>query len=111
MAKHGSVCEFNIALEDWKTYREAGTVLCSQRRHCSRKEKGYSPQCVWCVGLPAHSQFIVTSYAERKSFAEIVTVMCDHYHPQPSIIVQRYTFNSRSRKEGESIAIYVAELN
>ena len=37
-------------------------------------------------------------------------MMRDHYHPRPSIIVQRYTFNSRSRKEGESIAMYVAEL-
>ena len=48
--------------------RETGTVLRSQRRHCSGKEKGYSPQCVRRVDLPAHSQFIVASYSERQIF-------------------------------------------
>ena len=34
----------------------------------------------------------------------------DHFHPKPSEIVQRYKFDSRTRKQGESVSEYVAEL-
>ena len=43
-------------------------------------------------------------------FAEIVEVVQKHHDPKPSVIVQRYRFNSRSRWAGESVADYVAEL-
>ena len=111
MAKHGSVCEFNSALEDWKTYVE-------------RLEQYFAANDVTPVGKKraillsacgASAYQLIRSLLSpatpnERSFAEIVAVMRDHYHPRPSIIVQRYTFNSRSRKEGESIAMYVAEL-
>ena len=45
-----------------------------------------------------------------KSFDDIVELVCDHYTPKPSAIVQRFRFHSRSQKEGESIADFVAEL-
>ena len=43
-------------------------------------------------------------------FAEIVEVVEKHHDPKPSVIVQHYQFNSRSRRAGESVADYVAEL-
>ena len=45
-----------------------------------------------------------------KTFEELVAVLTEHYSPQPSEVMQRFRFNSRSRKEGESVAAYVAEL-
>ena len=33
-----------------------------------------------------------------------------HFNPKPSSIVQRFKFNTRVRKSGESVATYVAEL-
>ena len=36
--------------------------------------------------------------------------MKDHYTPALSEIVQRFKFNSRSRRPGESVLTYVAEL-
>ena len=45
-----------------------------------------------------------------KSFTQIVEVLQKHHMPTPSEIVQRFKFHSRSRKEGESITFYVAEL-
>ena len=45
-----------------------------------------------------------------KSFEELVEVMKKHFCPPPSEIVQRYKFNSRSRQDGESVAVYVSEL-
>ncbi|KAK3089020.1 hypothetical protein FSP39_000173 [Pinctada imbricata] len=45
-----------------------------------------------------------------KSFADIVKLVKDHKHPAPSEIISRFKFNSRIRKEGESVRGFVAEL-
>ena len=45
-----------------------------------------------------------------KSFDQIVAAAGKHFNPKPSSIVQRFRFNSRSRKEGESVADFVAQL-
>ena len=46
----------------------------------------------------------------EKSFEELVAVLTAHYNPPLSEVMQRFWFNSRSRKTGESVAPYVAEL-
>jgi len=46
----------------------------------------------------------------EKTFEELVAVLTAHYNPPPSEVMQRFRFNSRSRKTGESVAAYVAEL-
>ena len=43
-------------------------------------------------------------------FQELVKLMTDHRDPKPSVIVQRFKFNSRARKPEESISTYIAEL-
>ena len=45
-----------------------------------------------------------------KPYADLVKVLTDHFSLKPSEIVQRAKFYSRSRKPGESIATFVAEL-
>ena len=43
-------------------------------------------------------------------FAVLVQLIKDHQSPKPSMIVQRFKFNSRVRKADESVRTYVAEL-
>ena len=45
-----------------------------------------------------------------KSFSELVKLVRDHYCPLPSVTAQRYNFNSRTQKEGETVSQFVAEL-
>ena len=45
-----------------------------------------------------------------KTFDELVKVVKDYCEPKPSSIMQRYKFNTRIRKPGETIAQYVAAL-
>ena len=45
-----------------------------------------------------------------KTFKELIELVQEHENPKPSSIVQRFKFNTRFRKPGESIASYVAEL-
>ena len=46
----------------------------------------------------------------EKSFVELTAVLRKHFHPTPSIIVERFRFHSRVRKPGESVATFVSEL-
>ena len=46
-----------------------------------------------------------------KPYADLVKVLTDHFNLKPSEIVQRGKFYGRSRKPGESIATFVAELH
>ena len=50
------------------------------------------------------------SKPSEKSYTELVAALKEHYAPTPSITVQRFKFQGRFRKHGESIASYVSEL-
>ena len=43
-----------------------------------------------------------------KTFDKLAAVL--NYNPRPSEVMQRFCFNSRSRKPGESVASFVADL-
>ena len=45
-----------------------------------------------------------------KSYSEIVSLLNGHLKPRTSVTVARYKFNTCCRKEGQSVAEYVAEL-
>ena len=44
------------------------------------------------------------------SFKNLVSAMTSHFSSPPSEIVQRFRFSSRVRKQGETVAAYIAEL-
>ena len=46
----------------------------------------------------------------EKAYEDLVAALSKHFKPVPSEIVERFKFHSRSRKPGESVAIFVAEL-
>ena len=46
----------------------------------------------------------------EKTSDELVKLVQEHHQPPPSVTVQRFAFHSRTRKEGESIAKFVAHL-
>ena len=46
----------------------------------------------------------------EKSYKELVELLTAHLEPRPSVIVERFKFNSRFRWEGETAAQYLAEL-
>ena len=59
-------------------------------------------QLIWSVVSPEKPT--------EKSFDQIVTLMKEHYFPKPSVTMQRLSFHSRFRKQGESVATFVADL-
>ena len=53
---------------------------------------------------------VAPNQPSAKTFAELVGLVREHHQPPPSFIVQRYNFNMRSQKEGESISAFMASL-
>ena len=55
---------------------------------------------------------LVGSAAEinAKSFEELVGVLKEHYDPRPSVIVQHYKFNTRTRNDSEAVPQFLADL-
>ena len=48
--------------------------------------------------------------SSEKMFEQLAEVLKKHYNPPLSEVMQRFRFKTRSRKPGESVAAYVAEL-
>ncbi len=46
----------------------------------------------------------------EKTYTELTPALSRHFHPTPSVIIERFRFHSRVRKLGESVAQFVAEL-
>ncbi|PIK47354.1 hypothetical protein BSL78_15770 [Apostichopus japonicus] len=46
----------------------------------------------------------------EQSYKNLVDLLANHYHPYPSVIVQRCMFNSRFWLPSESVATFVSEL-
>ena len=55
-------------------------------------------------------QLIRSLTEEDPTYDNVVQLITDYYDPKPSVIVQRYKFNSRVRGTDESISTYVAAL-
>lgn len=46
----------------------------------------------------------------ERTYQQLVTMLRNHFNPQPSEIVQRFKFDSRTKKSTETVTEYVAEL-
>ena len=58
-----------------------------------------------------HTSYFAALFQTTNSTASDLTkLLKDHYNPPPSKIVQRFYFNSRTRRSSELIADYIAAL-
>ena len=99
MAAHGRLSEFDPQREDWISYSERTNDI----------ESAYKKKAIFLSVVGAETYQLIRSLVSpqlptAKSFDELVKVVQDHYQPTPSVIVQRFKFNSRMQKPGESFA-------
>lgn len=110
VSNHGHIGEFNSKLEDWCSCTE-----CLQNYFIANDIKSEAKQRAILLSVcgPCTYKLIrsLLSPQEPKdvSFTD-VKQMTDHYQPKPSIIVQHFKFHSCSHKQGESVAMHIAEL-
>ena len=53
---------------------------------------------------------VALNKATDVNFKNLVSVMTSHFSQPPTEIIQRFCFNSRVRKQEETIAAYIAKL-
>ena len=47
---------------------------------------------------------------KEKSYADMAKLVQEHFKPKPSVIVERFKFNTRGQQQGETISVFLAEL-
>ena len=108
---HGSVGVFDSSQEEWNEYAErlmhyfvANDIVAEEKRRA----------ILLTVVGPGTFRLLKTLASPKKleefMFTELVELAGVHFNPKPSPIVKRFEFNSRCQKEGESVAVFVAEL-
>ncbi len=111
MAMHGTIGQFDSAVEDWTGYtkRLEQYFLANGIEDAAKCRAILLSVCGPSTYKLIRSLVAPDKLADR-TFKELVDLLASHYTPKPSVIMQRYRFNSRSRQQGESVAAYVAEL-
>ena len=111
MAAHGKVGAFNESLEPWASYIErlGHYFVANDVKEDEKKRAILLSSC----GVNTYTiirNLFAPDLPATKSFEEIVAAAGTHFNPKPSSIVQRFRFNSRVRKDGESVAEFVSQL-
>ena len=113
MATHGMMKLFNSQVDDWPTYVERLQYyfVTNDMTDAAKKRAILLTVC----GAPTYK--LLRSLVpdgkldgDSATYDSLVKLLTDYYNPKPSLIVQRFNFNSRSRKPNEPIATYVAAL-
>ena len=108
---HGLVGQFDPRQEEWCDYIER--LIHYFVANDIAEEAKKRAILLTAVG-PGTYRLLKTLASPRRldelRFSELVDLATRHYNPKPSPIVKRFEFNSRSQKEGESIAVFVAQL-
>ena len=107
----GTISEFSSTQESWTAYVERLVQYLAANKI---EDPDQQRAVLLSVCGPATYRLIRNLVSPKKpqefKFAEIVEIVQKHHNPKPSVIVQRYRFNSRNRRAGESVATYIAEL-
>ena len=110
---HGTVGEFDPTREDWSAYSgSAYSERLQQYFEANDVADAGKQRAVLLSGCGLSTYKLIRNLvAPRKprdcSFAELTEAVRNHHKPRPPIIVQRFTC---SRKQGDSVASFVAEL-
>ena len=107
----GSVKEFNDEAESWIEYMEQVEhfFIANEITDEGKKKSVLLSSC----GAKTYRLFrnlLAPVKPGDSSWETLTRVMKEHHHPKPSIISERFKFNKRDRKPGESVPNYLAEL-
>ena len=107
----GKAEEFDSAKEEWSQYVERlGYFFVANGITAADKKRAVLLAVVGPATYKVLRNLISPTKPGEVSYSDIVKTLTDHFSPAPSEIVQRFKFNCRARKPGESVATYVAEL-
>ena len=111
MAPYSKIDQFDPTAEEWSSYEEwlqfyfivNDTDTAEKQRAVLLTVCGPETYTLAC-------NLVAPEKPSAEMFDELVKLLTDHYSPKLSIIIQLYKFHSRSRRAGESVAVFVAGL-
>ncbi|KAL3969421.1 ER membrane protein complex subunit 3 [Sarotherodon galilaeus] len=107
----GSVAPFDSELQSWEEYCEILDYFFVAND--IKEEEKKRAVLLSCVGTQTYAlirNLLSPVKPGDRSYAELVGLLDNHFHPKPSEIVQRWKFNTWNRRPEESVGDYVAEL-
>ncbi|XP_071491519.1 uncharacterized protein [Diadema antillarum] len=111
MATFGSIGEFNDKDGSWTQYVERMShYFAANDISDGGKQRSILLSVCGASMYNLISSLCAPSKPGELSYSELVTLVTNHREPKPSVIVQRFKFNTRVQKERESLAEYLAEL-
>ena len=111
MAMFGAISEFVEGNEDWTEYEERLGHFFSANDITEEAKK----RSILLSVCGAKTYKLIRNLATPRkpgdmSYDDIVLLVANHHNPKPSVIVQRFKFHSHFRRQGQSVANFVAEL-
>ena len=110
MATIGSIEHYDSTSESWTEYTERMEHFFDANDISESKKKSILLSSVGPKTYKLMKTLLAPVKPGDKTFDDLVKLVKEHECPQPSIIVQRFKFNSRVQHEGESVADFVADL-
>ena len=110
-SNYGKLSEYYKNKEDWQSYVEC-LGLYFTANEITDEEKRKAILLTSC-GIECYCLFKGLTTPRKpieKTFNELVTLMTNHENPKRNPIAERFVFNMRNRKLGESISQYMAEM-
>ena len=109
-AIHGTIGEFNSNQEDWASYTERLQQYFTANDVAEEKQKAILLSACGVATYRLIKNLTAPVNPAEKSFAQLVKLVGDHHSPKPSVIIERFRFNTRTHQQGESVANFIAEL-
>ena len=107
----GTLCAYDSNKEDWQSYVER-LELFFTTNDVNDAEKKRAILLTSC-GIETYQLFKgLTAPAKpvQKTFNELVILMTNPENPKRNLIAERFQFNIRNRKAGETVLQHMAEL-
>ena len=111
MSVHGKISQFIPSQESWSSYtkRLENYFIANDVQDPAKKKAILLTVCGPST-FQLFKNLLQSNTPDSKPYTDLVDLPKNHFNPTPSVIMQRFKFNTRTRKDTESVATYVAEL-
>ncbi|XP_039543047.1 uncharacterized protein K02A2.6-like [Pimephales promelas] len=107
----GSLAAFDAQAQTWEEYSEVlEQFFVANGIEDEGKQRAILISVVGPQTYSVMRNILSPTKPSEKTFQQLVTLLKNHFNPQPSEIVQRFRFDSRMKKPTETVTEYVAEL-
>ncbi|XP_062589261.1 uncharacterized protein K02A2.6-like [Saccostrea cucullata] len=110
MTHIGKVGEFNESTESFANYVERLEQFFAANEVKDQKKVAVFLSIIGPTTYGVLKNLVQPALPKEKEYKDLVQVLRGYYMPKPLVISERFKFNKRNQKEGESVYSYVIEL-